>query len=645
MAGPDGAESPSQRLDRVLDRIEANQHRLKRVRAAFPSFKKIFLVLSLAFISWYATYTGMLELIRANTGSIPPIEKIALAFAVMTLMGMVLYILDSLFSPISWWLRSLYIVGYVFLTLISVGFSFGFFWRVLESRAASTRSAEAAIGQVQQSLEQGKVRLAELGATLTSLAQLSQQKAVQEREHGGTCPDSPPGDGPRRRMREQDAKDFAFTANFIKSRSAGIETEMKTLDTDLGKVLSRDPSTFNPKTGTRNDFLTTLNRELDLTATRFNALRTDPQLAAQRNALAKRAQETVFPDGHGGTFRCPDPQLQTALLGAVNAINSLPEIPKTTIAAVEGPEAVVEAFRRLTTTFVGLLHFKLPPTPEELRAQQRQAVQLAHQQGTKPPPASMEQAGLGPRDYIPLCVALFVDFCLLLVSINRPINRFQGLLTTVREAGNGPVGELLSRFHESHERGLGKAFEMFQHAVFDFLGDYYVAVPVNATRPEALYLSNLFVGLEGKGIIDRAMLPPLSVVRRKLRLQGSMFADEPALRLYRFRNGAWSKLVIEAILGDGRSVRSGAFPANLGQEGKPPDGREAKTADQNAADQNAGGEDDIVGESASAEGASPEAEGTHEAALRPALPAPDQSHGSGNGHGGAPGNGREHDRT
>jgi hypothetical protein len=545
---PTAPETAADRLDRVLDQLESGNHRFERLRNNFPSFKKLFLVISLAFISWYATYIGMLELITANTGPIPLGQEIAIGFAVMTLMAMVLYILDSLFSPISWWLRILYIGGYIFLTLISVGFEFGFFWKVLESRAEATRSAESAIGQVQQALEQGKVRLAELGATLDSLTTLSAQKAVEERLKGGTCPDSPPGNGPRRKMRDQDAKDFAYTASFIKSRSAGIQTDLNALNVDLNKVLSRDPSTFDPKTGTRNAFLSALNRKLDLTVTRFNTLRTDPQLAVQRDALAKRAAETSFPDGSGGTFSCPDPQLQTALKGAVAAIDGLPVIHKTDIEAVEGSEAVVEAFRRLTTTFIGALHFKLPPSPDELRERQRQAVQTAEN-----PQAQAEltevQAGLGPRDYIPLCVALFVDFCLLLVSINRPINRFQHLLSTLRDARGGPVGEILSRFHDSHQQGLGKEFEVFQHAVFDFLGDYYVAVPLNARRADALYLANLFVGLEGKGIIDRAMLPPTAVIRRKLRLQGSAFAEEPAFRLYRFRNGAWSKLVLEAILG------------------------------------------------------------------------------------------------
>jgi hypothetical protein len=338
-APPVASRRDGARFDRAIDSLESHNQRLERLRALFPSFKKIFLVVCLAGLSWYATYTGMLELIRANTGDVPFVHQIAIGFAVAMLMLMVLYILDALFSPISWWLRLLYILGYVSLTLISIGFSFGFFWKVLESRGEAPRSAEAATGQVQRTLEEGKARIAQLGSTLDTLTGVSREKEAEERERGGTCPNSPPGSGPRMRLREADAKDFAFSADFIKSRSGGIQTDLDALNSDLTKVLSRDPSTFDVASGTRNEFLRSVDRRLDLTLTRF---------------------------------------------------------------------------------------------------------------------------------------------------------------------------------------------EVFQHAVFDFLGDYYVAVPVNATRSEARYLANLFVGLEGKGIVDRVLLPPAFIVRRKLKLQGSAFADEKA---------------------------------------------------------------------------------------------------------------------
>ena len=37
----------------------------------------------------------------------------------------------------------------------------------------------------------------------------------------------------------------------------------------------------------------------------------------------------------------------------------------------------------------------------------------------------------------------------------------------------GPVAEILTRFHETHQGGLREEFQIFQHAVFDFLGDLH----------------------------------------------------------------------------------------------------------------------------------------------------------------------------
>jgi hypothetical protein len=540
--------------ERPIESPESFNQRLARLRTLLPSLRKVFLLICLAGLSWFATYTGMLELIRANSGDIPFAHQVAIGFAVATLMLTVLYILDALFSPITWWLRTLYIFGYLFLTLISIGFSFGFFWKLLESRGEATRSAEAAIGEVQRALEEGKTRIGQLGSTLDTLTALSKQKEEEELTSGDTCPNSLPGSGPRMRMREADAENFGFISHSIKSRASGIQTDLDSLKADLAMVLSRDPATFDPVTGTRNAFLRGLDRKLDLTLTRFNALRTDPQLAEQRNLLAGRAERTQFDDGKGGSFACPDPQLQMALHGVVRALDSLPSIEKPKIAAVEGSEAIVEAFRRLTSTAIGVIRLKLPPSPEELSDLQRQPSTSAERSPDRQalPP---REPGLSSRDYIPLFVAVFVDFCLLLVCINRPINRLHTALQG--EEQDRPAVQLLAKFNQTHLGDLQEGLQVFQHAVFDFLGDDYVAIPINT---EAFYLANLFTGLEGRGVVDRVLLPPALIVRRKLRLQGSAFAEEPAFRVYKFRSRAWSKLVLDTIL------TSRIAPANTARE-------------------------------------------------------------------------------
>ncbi len=544
-------------------------------------WKRTVLVIGLGLLSWVATYVGLLELIEANMGDLPLLHKAIIGFSVAMLMVMVVWLLDQIFSDIGWTTRLIYVGGYVFLTLISVGFGFGFYWKVLESRGESSRSAEAAVGQVQNALHAAVTRLEQLQATLDTLTTVSTEKAQLERAQGTSCPNSRPGDGPRRQLRDDDASRFKFASDFVKGRVGVIKTELSRMNGDITKVVSADQATVSAASGTRNEFMRGLNRQLDMTVTGFNAFRSDPQLRQVRADLADRADRTSFPDTRGGTFSCPDAQLATALKGVVRAIDELPIVDKPKIAAVEGSEAVVEAFRRLGASAYGVLALKLPPSPEELRDLQKKAVQSVESTSQSQAAAGtrMDGSGLSRRDYIPLAIAVFVDLCLLLVSIKRPESPLDRLVPKMRNAEQGPVIQILSRFNEIHrDAEIRENFEVFRHVVFDYHGDYYAAVPLNTPyRPnphndrqrqgygvsdaeqlmqEAHLLSNLFASFEQERIFSRVMNPLLStaVIQKRLRRQGSKFANAGAFRVYRFRDGAWSEIILGAVMGAAKRV-------------------------------------------------------------------------------------------
>jgi hypothetical protein len=528
--------------------------------------KKLVLVTGLGILSWVATYVGMLELIEANMGDLPLVHKLIIGFSVAMLMTMIIWLLDQIFSPVGPLTRLFYVAGYLFLSVISVGFGFGFYWKVLESRAESTRSAESAVTSVQTSLNAASTRLAQLNATLLQLATISREKAETERVKGTSCPNSKPGDGPRRKMRDDDAARFSFASDFVAGRVAAVKTDMSALDGDLAKIATGDASTIDPKSGTRNEFMKALSRKLDMTVSGFNALRTDPQLKQLRADLTERAERTTFGDPKSGGFVCPDTQLSQALRGAARAIAELPVLEKPVIAAVEGSEATIEAFRRLTATFYGLMSFKMPPSADELRELQKKAIQQV--EGATQPPEATDGGGLSKRDYVPLAIAIFVDICLLLVSIGRPVHRLHGLVPKMREAERGPVIEILSRFNEIHrDQGVRENFELFRHVVFDVAGAYYVAVPLDAPphldpdtrealRVEAQLLANLFTSFEQDRIFRRTWTPFTKTVQLKLRRQGSKFAESEAFRIYRFRDGAWPEIILGAVMGAARRAEA-----------------------------------------------------------------------------------------
>jgi hypothetical protein len=543
--------------------------------------KRLVLLLGLGGLSWVATYVGMLELIRANLGDLPLTQKIIIGCSCAMLMAMIIWLLDKMFAPVGAWTRLSYIGGYLFLSVISVGFGFGFYWKVLESRGVASRSAEAAITTVQGALLAASTQLEQLQATLDQLTTVSASKAEAERTSGRTCPSSGPGDGPRRRMRDDDAARFKFASSFVKTRIDAVRNEITALDAELQKVANNDPSIIDPRTGTRNEFLRALGRKLDLTVTEFNAFRADPQLKQIRTDLAERADISTFSDGRGGSFSCPDPQLQTALRGVARAIEQLPTLSKPTITVVEGSEATIEAFRRLTATLFGLLTLNMPPAADEL-----QPTLGAH-------PSTLEQAvRLTKRDYVPLGIAIFVDICLLLVSIGRPINRFLHLERDMLLAETGPVYPILARFHEIHSNDdVVKYFDVFRDVIFHSSRKYYVAVPLSIPEcaehreeleREAHRLANLCYALEGRGILKRPRrrLSTAFVVRQLKRRRSkfvrcygtnrrppryvrgwqavkSLWAEtpeveRPAFHVYRFKRGAWPEMILQAVMRAGR---------------------------------------------------------------------------------------------
>ncbi len=535
-----------------------------------PQFSWMWFLLlaGLSLLAWISTYTGIMELITASSGDIGLFARIAVAFAVFMLQLMILYILDALFSGmLRWWLWPMYILGYVILFVISVGFAFGFYWKYLEAGNVTTSTAENSIIQVEKDLQTGTSRLEQLQTTFASLARISSEKAEVERNSGGTCPGSRAGDGPRRRLRDSDAQRFNYANDFITPRIATVKNDFTELNSDLQKIRQRDPSVTDPVSGTRGAFMAELNRKLGLVATRFNALKNDPQLLQLRDEFQARANQTSFPDDRGGTFICPDQQLRSALSGVVRAIEDLPQLDPPEVRAYEGSEAVLEAFRRLTQSGIGWVN---------------DATSMISGK-----PEAVVTDGLTQRDYVPLIIAIFVDICILLVSVNRPFGPFFQLSQSMEAARRGDMSDYLETFYKVFQNqfdpdrrpSAAAVIAPIQDVVFDHRGHYYAAVPLDfreedykewlrqRTGPSAAeaifqatsdrplevsrYITSVFATLEGNdfvNLVDAEMENmDVALIKRKLDQQGSVYAQADAFRLYKFRRNAWAQILLHSV--------------------------------------------------------------------------------------------------
>ena len=185
-----------------------------------------------------------------------------------------------------------------------------------------------------------------------------------------------------------------------------------------------------------------------MVVTRFNALRSDPQIRQIRDEFAARAKQKSFPTTAAERSSAPTASCKSRLTALCALSTNLPELQKPELRSVEGSEAVIEAFRRLSNTAIGLVvHGKAPPSPERIRKEQGGA----ERSGGLESAFTQDKAGLSDRDYIPLMIAIFVDICILLVSVNRPFGPFFNLgqdLSRARERGpmQGVSRNLLTRF-------------------------------------------------------------------------------------------------------------------------------------------------------------------------------------------------------
>jgi hypothetical protein len=514
---------------------------------------KLFLMAGLGGAAWYATFDGMLQLIEANFGSLDFKTKVAIGFTVSLLTLMIIFILNEFFKPKPVWQFLLCIAGYILLLLISVGFGFGFFWKLINSKVVATEEASAAITQVQSALVQGQTRLELVQQSLQQLAEISSRKAREERLVGGTCPDNNDADeGPRQRMRDKDAKDFGDDAMLIGSRIETVKQGIGDLSPDLKLIqtgVDKDPKTGRSlldADGTRNSFLRSVESKVSSTAASYEALRTDPTLDELKKRFEERANKEAFMD-RGTTFRCPDDRLKTDLLGAARAIGELPAIHNPGIKAMEGSEATIQAFQRLTTTFLALVTtFKLPPSPEELKKRRIEASGLASQ-GKTQPDEEEDQPGMSKRDLIPLMAAIGVDFCLFLIAMLKPFDSFGQLKSEVMEQEHGQIAEAFRKILESSNE---YPYEFYRNHVFKHWGDFYVAIPRNLTTDKANRVAVAFAAMEGLRFMEEIPVTFHMRLQAKLKAQGSAFSDERDFIVYRMHINVMPRMLRDLLLSE-----------------------------------------------------------------------------------------------
>lgn len=236
------------------------------------------LIVSFSFISFATSYTGLLKLtgvtqedqvLQTFMGLLVAVLQFALVFSINALY------LQDFFKK--YWLKSVaLLITYLMVMMMSVTFSFSFWYETFSVEAYAKRSFELQVNKVKNTLSEAENSFALMLESLVQLTDYSTTESTREKQFGGTCdPRVGSGEGVYTWLRAEDAK---YTQSFSK--------DLEGLKAELSKeiiALSNYVNTFDPK-GDVETFNQTINKNIN----RINQKYFKNPILTQLNSILKQ---------------------------------------------------------------------------------------------------------------------------------------------------------------------------------------------------------------------------------------------------------------------------------------------------------------------------------------------------------------------
>ncbi|MEO1406514.1 MAG: hypothetical protein AAFV54_08485 [Pseudomonadota bacterium] len=325
---------------------------LSRLGELFDASALGLVTLLLLGASFFATWRGMRDFIIGNdlaTGLASQGLVVAIVLALTLAMYVTLremiapYHLNGLWPAI--WKRLVALPLYLILAVWSVGFGYGFWLSIIAGQGVTDTELTRSVTSLREQTSDIRSRIAAAGSVMASAEALSDQKAKNEAQRGGTCGiASPPGDGPLARARgETQSQIAAISATVQGDWLASITTRLDILDADLDMVRT------TPRDGDLGARKAAFDRVYS--SARLSAREISTDAAARGRSLAaqlraKADQLSQQPSG-GQVAYCYDPDLAASLTAAANEIDQPFEVVVPDFRFSEGPEGVARAVEDL----------------------------------------------------------------------------------------------------------------------------------------------------------------------------------------------------------------------------------------------------------------------------------------------------------
>lgn len=503
-------------------------------------------------LSWWATYDGVLKYI-SSSATVTTQLNIVVTVATVTIITLILYSLDEIFAArgrksLNWFG---FVAFYLFLTFISTGFSFGFYWSWFNARTFEDKKTADVTASVVSKFYSANNSLQSVTLSLKKLEKTSSELSIKEKTLGGTCDDGNKSgrDGPRTGLRERDAADahIAFerldqAAQTIRGDARYFQDVIESLQGTTGSVgglAARRLLTGEEREQKQNE----LRSRLDSALGGYDNARITAQNVAR--SFRERANRHTFikkdyaPDTRDGSeFTCRDANLEATLSGLAIQLDSLPIVPKPEIEPGGDAKRVTEAFSRLLTE-VKVVPLRIASAVGLLSSE---AVSL---QSTD---------GLRKEDYMPLFLAIFVDAGLFVVSMNRRRPSLRHLPAHLQRDQGQDIAEAVRRLAPFINGPSFNARYLVRH-----WQKFYVVIPerINGTVDDHALLdrsmNTAFIAMSDLDIMRQVRWKPFLNISRKLAAKGHAVDQDAKFVIYQMNEGVIPELFRSLILTDAPS--------------------------------------------------------------------------------------------
>jgi len=281
-------------------------------------------VIMLSIISFISTYSGMQSLMT-NIGDnglgifgFMPSEIINLISFLFTFTVQIMIIYHAMHIKGAGWsifhlhrnlvMKSWHITVYITFMLLSVGFSYAFWFERIGADTYSKDIYREEVYKSLQRLDEFRNAYTNFSNITSNLASYSQQKSREERQVGGTCGGAAKvGAGPRMRLRAEDAIYFSAQKRYFDQQTREIDQLINKLNYELQFNMTKTEGSFTSQQ------IETMQLQLNQANLKANILRQSSIRTAFISWLGQRIEtgKNGIPNGNGKLFTCPDRTIET----------------------------------------------------------------------------------------------------------------------------------------------------------------------------------------------------------------------------------------------------------------------------------------------------------------------------------------------